>query len=68
MTEDLKGIKNALKFLIECKMNDEICNAQCNVHNSHPYGDINKKSYKNDDKKVAQTIKKIYKPILDGLK
>lgn len=61
MTEDLKGIKNALAFLIKCKMDDEISDAHCDVVNSH--------SYKvGDAEKIAQKIKQRYKLILDGLK
>lgn len=61
MTEDLKGIKNALKFLIKCKMDDEISNANCDIINSH--------SYKNgDEEKTVQRVKNRYKLVLDGLK
>jgi hypothetical protein len=61
MSEDLIGIKNALKFLIERKMYDDISEAQCDADYLHSYK-------KGDREKAAERVKKIYKPILDGLK
>ena len=61
MTEDLKGIKNALKFIIECKMYGEISEVQCDTVNSHSYKD-------GDRERAAERVKQVYKPILDGLR
>ena len=61
MTEDLTGIKNALKFLIERKMYGDISEAQCDAVNSHSYK-------KGDREKAAERVEQVYKSILDGLR
>jgi hypothetical protein len=57
---DLKGIKNALKFLIESEMNGAIGSAKCDAVNSH--------SYKPGDRERAEErVRKCYEKVLKGL-
>ena len=58
--KDLRGIKNALKFLIESEMNGAISSAKCDAVNNH--------SFKMGDRERAEErVRKCYDKVLKGL-
>jgi Leu/Phe-tRNA-protein transferase len=59
--DDLQGIKNALKFLIEREMVKDTASVDCRMRNQHLYEC-------GDELPIINGIKKRYESILDGLK
>jgi hypothetical protein len=60
MEEDLKSIKNALKFILTEMRNAELMEAECDVANSHEYQNITKKNR-------IDPVKKKYAKVLGDL-